>query len=47
MTKKISYIIYRLLKMMDNILRFFVNRSFLIYFKDFIEDNAYKKIEIF
>ena len=46
MTKKISYIIYRLLKMMDNILRFFVNRSFLIYFKDFIEDNAYKKINI-
>ena len=46
MTKKISYIIYRLLKMMDNILKFFVNRSFLIYFKDFIEDNAYKKINI-
>ena len=46
MTKKISYIIYRLLKIMDNILKFFVNRSFLIYFKDFIEDNAYKKINI-
>ena len=46
MTRKISYIIYRLLKIIDNILRFFTNRSFLIYFKDFIENNAYKKINI-
>lgn len=46
MTRKISYIIYRLLKIIDNILRFFTNRSFLIYFKDFIENNAYKEINI-
>ncbi len=46
MTKKISYIIYRLLKIIDNILRFFTNRSFLIYFKDLIENNAYKEINI-
>ena len=46
MTRKISFIIYRLLKIIDNILRFFTNRSFLIYFKDFIENNAYKKINI-
>ena len=46
MTRKISYIIYRLLKIIDNILRFFTNRSFLIYFKDFIENNAYKKVNI-
>ena len=46
MTRKISYIIYRLLKIIDSILRFFTNRSFLIYFKDFIENNAYKKINI-
>tara|TARA_Y100001958_G_C21156421_1_gene491343 strand:- start:272 stop:1135 length:864 start_codon:yes stop_codon:yes gene_type:complete len=46
MTRKISYIIYKLLKIIDNILRFFTNRSFLIYFKDFIENNAYKKINI-
>ena len=46
MTRKISYIIYRLLKIIDSIFRFFTNRSFLIYFKDFIENNAYKKINI-
>ena len=46
MTRKISYIIYKLLKIIDNILRFFTNRSFLIYFKDFIENNAYKEINI-
>ncbi len=46
MTKKISYIIYRLIKIIDDIIKFFIKKSFLIYFKDFIENNAYKELNI-
>lgn len=46
MTKKISYIIFRLIKIIDDIIKFFIKKSFLIYFKDFIENNAYKELNI-
>ena len=46
MTKKISYIIYRLIKIIDDIIKFFIKKSFIIFFKDFIENNAYKELNI-
>ena len=46
MIKKISKIIYLLLKVIDFPLKKIFNRSFLIWFKDFIEVDSYIKIQI-
>ena len=46
MTKKISYIIYKLLKIIDNIIKFFTKKSFLIYFKDFSMDDSYTTFQL-
>ena len=46
MTKKISYIIYKLLKIIDSIIRFFTKKSFLIYFKDFSTDDSYTTFQL-
>ena len=46
MIKKISKIIYLLLKVIDLPLKRIFNRSFLIWFKDFIEVDSYIKIQI-
>ena len=44
MTKTFSYIIYKILFFLDKICQKIFKRSFLIWFKDFIEEDAYKKI---
>ena len=41
-----SKIIYKILKLIDNVLVTITKRSFLIWFKDFLEADAYKKIKI-
>ena len=41
-----SKIIYKILKLIDNVLVTITKRSFLIWFKDFLETDAYKKIKI-
>lgn len=46
MFKKISYLIYNLLKIFDIILKKLFKRSFLIWFKDFLENDSYKTIKI-
>jgi FkbM family methyltransferase len=46
MVKKFSYIIYKFLLFVDEIIKLIFNKSFLIWFKDFIEKNSYKKITV-
>ena len=46
MRKKISYLIYKILTYLNNIFKFITKRSFLIFFKDFIENDSYTKINI-
>ena len=46
MTKKISYILYKLIKLFDILFMRLTRRSFLIWFKDFIEEDSYKSIKI-
>ena len=46
MRKKISYLIYKILTYLNNIFKFITKRSFLIFFKDFIE-NELPKNEFF
>ena len=46
MKKKISYLIYKILTYLNNIFKFITKRSFLIFFKDFIENDSYTKINI-
>ena len=41
-----SKLIYKILKLIDNILITVTKRSFLIWFKDFLEIDAYKKVRI-
>ena len=41
-----SKIVYKILKLIDNVLVTITKRSFLIWFKDFLETDAYKKIKI-
>jgi len=46
MTKKISYILYKLIKLFDILFMRLTKRSILIWFKDFIEEDSYKSIKI-
>ena len=46
MRKKISYLIYKILTYLNNIFKFITKRSFLIFFKDFIENDSYTNINI-
>ena len=46
MIKKISYIIYQIFIFFDKTLKFLTKRSVLIWFKEFIHNESYKKIEI-
>ena len=46
MIKNISYIIYKILKFFDNFLIKITKRSILIWFKDFMESDAYKKVKL-
>lgn len=46
MIKKLSFIIYRVLVFFDDFLKLITKRSFLIWFKDFLEKDSYRKIKI-
>ena len=46
MVKKLSYIIYKLIFLIDILFNKITNRSILIWFKEFIEDDSYKTINI-
>jgi FkbM family methyltransferase len=46
MIKKLSFFFYLVLKITDKTFRLLTRRSFLIYFKDFLEKDAYKNISI-
>ncbi len=46
MVKKISYLCFKILFFLDTIFKKLTKRSVLIYFNDFIQDNAYKPIKV-
>ena len=46
MVKKLSYICFKTLVFLDTIFKTLTKRSVLIYFNDFIQDSAYKSINI-
>ena len=46
MVKKLSYLIYKILKILDIFFHKITGRSFLIWFSEFIENDSYKKIKI-
>ena len=46
MVKKLSYLIYKILKILDIFLHKITGRSFLIWFSEFIDNDSYKKIKI-
>jgi FkbM family methyltransferase len=46
MVKKLSFFFYLILKITDKVFRLLTKRSFLIYFKDFLEKDSYKNISI-
>ena len=46
MVKKLSHLCFKVLVFLDTIFKIITKRSFLIYFKDFIEDSAYKSINV-
>ena len=46
MIKKLSYLIFNLLKFLDFLIKIITKRSILIWFKDFLEKNSYKKLNI-
>lgn len=46
LTKKISYIIYKILWLLDFFIKFVLRRSMLIWFKEFIEEDSYKVVKI-
>ena len=46
MKKRISYLIYKILTYLNNVFKFITKRSFLIFFKDFIENDSYTNINI-
>jgi FkbM family methyltransferase len=46
MVKKLSYICFKILVFLDTIFKILTKRSILIYFNDFIQDSAYKSINI-
>lgn len=46
MLKKIAYLIFQILNLIDSLLSIILNKSFLIYFNDFVSNKSYKKITI-
>ena len=46
MVRKLSYLIYKILKILDIFFHKITGRSFLIWFSEFIENDSYKKIKI-
>ena len=46
MVRKLSYLIYKVLKILDIFFHKITGRSFLIWFSEFIESDSYKKIKI-
>ena len=46
MVKKLSYLCFRALVFLDTIFKIITKRSVLIFFNDFIQDSAYKSINI-
>tara|TARA_A100001011_G_scaffold398682_1_gene503969 strand:+ start:2133 stop:3005 length:873 start_codon:yes stop_codon:yes gene_type:complete len=46
MVKKLSYLIYKIIKIFDVFFEKITRRSFLIWFSEFIEIDSYKKIKI-
>ena len=46
MIKKLSFIIYLILKFLDKFLKILIKRSFLVWIKNFLENDSYKKINI-
>jgi len=46
LVKKLSYIIYKIIFFIDIFFKKITNRSILIWFKDFIEEDSYKSIDI-
>ena len=46
MVKKLSYLCFKILVFLDTIFKAITKRSFLIYFNDFMQDSAYKSINI-
>ena len=46
MVKKLSYLCFKFLDFLDTIFKTLTKRSVLIYFNDFIQDSAYKSINI-
>ena len=46
MFKYFSYLLYKFFKILDLILKKLINRSFFFWFKKFIEDDSYKKLNI-
>ena len=46
MIKKISYLFFNIIELLDKILRILIKKSFLIWFKDFIQEKSYKSIKI-
>ena len=46
MVKKLSYLCFKVLVFLDTIFKTITKRSILIYFNDFIQDSAYKSINV-
>ena len=46
MLKKLSYILYQIIRFSDKFFYLITKKSFLFWFKDFIEEDSYKSIKI-
>ena len=46
MIKKITYLIFKFLKIIDCLIKFLINRSFMIWIREFFHDTSYKVLKI-
>ena len=46
MMKKLSYILFNILLIFEKIIRFLINRSFIVHFSEFLQEVSNKKINI-
>ena len=46
MVKRLSYLCFKILALLDKIFKKITNKSFIIYFNDFIQDSAYKSVSV-
>ena len=44
--KKLSYILFNILLIFEKIIRFLINRSFIVHFSEFLQEVSNKKINI-